>query len=185
MILKKIKVAHIKPYWRNPRINDKSVDALVESIKLYGYAQPIIVDKKNVIVAGHTRHKAVSRLGMEEVDCIVFEGTEKQAKEYRVIDNKVAEMSEWDMKLLIPELREFDSLKDMTEFFPDFKFEELVANSVGNGIFNDVTQQQIDDKQTLLDGKFKKLSDERNEDKVEVICPHCTESFWLEKKEMK
>lgn len=102
-------IADLRPYDKNPRKNDAAVDAVVESIKQCGYVAPIIVDEDNVILAGHTRYKALKKLGRSEVECIVREGlTEEQKKKYRLLDNKTNELADWDLSLLAEELEELD-----------------------------------------------------------------------------
>ena len=64
-------ISDIKPYENNPRINVDSVDKVANSIKEFGYRVPIIIDKNNVIVAGHTRLLAAEKLGITEIPCIV------------------------------------------------------------------------------------------------------------------
>lgn len=66
-----IAIDNIKPYSKNPRINDNAVDYVAKSIKEFGFKVPIVIDKNNVIVAGHTRYKASKQLGLKEVPCIV------------------------------------------------------------------------------------------------------------------
>ena len=63
MELKRVPIGQIKPYGSNPRINDEAVDSVAESIKQCGYCAPIVVDENMVILAGHTRHKALQKLG--------------------------------------------------------------------------------------------------------------------------
>lgn len=89
------------PYENNPRKNDKAVKYVAESIKQFGFKIPIIIDKNNVIVAGHTRRKAAKKLKLKEVPCVVADDlTEEEIKAFRVADNKVAEKSEWDFEIL-------------------------------------------------------------------------------------
>lgn len=114
------KLNQIKPYEKNPRRNDDAVDKVANSIKEFGFKVPIIIDKNNVIVAGHTRYKASQKLGLKEVPCIIADDlTEEQIKAYRLADNKVAELAEWDFKLLHEEL---DSLMDLDFDMQDFGF---------------------------------------------------------------
>lgn len=102
-------IAEIKPYGKNPRKNDAAAKAVAESIKQCGYIAPIIVDEDGVILAGHTRYKALKKLGKKEVECIVKEGlTEEQKRKYRLLDNKTNELAEWDMDLLAEELEGLD-----------------------------------------------------------------------------
>lgn len=103
------KLAELHPYANNPRKNDKAVQAIVESITQCGYIAPIIVDEDGVILAGHTRYKALKKLGKTEAECIVRAGlTEEQKKKYRLLDNKTNELAEWDMDLLAVELDGLD-----------------------------------------------------------------------------
>lgn len=93
------------PYEKNPRRNDQAVKYVAESIKQFGFKVPMVIDKDNVIVAGHTRYKASIKLRLEKLPCIVAHDlSEAQIKAYRLADNKVAEKSEWDFELLEQEL---------------------------------------------------------------------------------
>ena len=95
----------IKPYEKNPRNNDNAVDAVAASISEFGFKVPIIIDKDNIIVAGHTRYKAAKKLGLKTVPCIKADDlTDEQVKAFRLADNKVAEQAEWDFDLLNEEL---------------------------------------------------------------------------------
>ena len=109
MELKKIKIEDIKPYERNPRFNDDAVDAVKKSIEQCEYVSPIVLDENNVILAGHTRYKALKKLGYKEAECVIKEGlTEEQKKKYRLLDNKTNELADWDMDLLSEELEGLD-----------------------------------------------------------------------------
>ena len=100
----------LKPYANNPRINDKAVDAVAMSIRQFGFKNPIIVDSGGVVIAGHTRMKAAEKLGMEEVPVIVADDlTEAQADAFRLVDNKTAEIAEWDDEKLNAELKKIDA----------------------------------------------------------------------------
>ena len=105
----------IKPYEKNPRNNDNAVDAVAASIREFGFKVPIIIDKDNVIVAGHTRYKAAKKLGLKTVPCIKADDlTDEQVKAFRLADNKVAEQAEWDFDLLNEELETITM--DMEQF---------------------------------------------------------------------
>ncbi|MEW6199778.1 MAG: DNA modification methylase [Planctomycetota bacterium] len=100
-------LADIKPYEKNPRVNDAAVDAVAESIRRFGFRQPIVVDEAGVIVCGHTRWKAAQRLGLAEVPVHVARDlTPEQIRAYRIADNKTAELAEWNLELLPLELAE-------------------------------------------------------------------------------
>jgi DNA modification methylase len=95
----------IRPYEKNPRINDAAVDAVAASIKEFGFRQPIVVDEEGVIVVGHTRFKAAIKLRMTEVPVHVAVGlSAAQAKAYRIADNQTATIAQWDDGLLMTEL---------------------------------------------------------------------------------
>lgn len=111
------KIAEITPYEKNPRKNDEAVEYVANSIKEFGFKVPIVIDKDGIIVAGHTRHKAAKKLGLEEVPCIVADDlTDEQIKAYRLADNKVSEKAKWDKKLLDDELDDLFGDFDMLQF---------------------------------------------------------------------
>lgn len=122
-----ISVKDIKPYKNNPRKNEQAVKKVAESIREFGFKNPIILDKNNEIVAGHTRFKAALELGIQTVPCIIADDlTEAQIKAFRLADNKTAEFAEWDLDLLSIELEELDKL-DLNFSMADFGFENLEA----------------------------------------------------------
>lgn len=99
----------IHPYTNNPRKNDGAVDAVAESIRQCGYIAPIIVDEQHEILAGHTRYKALRKLGRKEAPVLVQTGlTEEQKRKYRLLDNKTGELASWDLALLPEELEGLD-----------------------------------------------------------------------------
>lgn len=116
-----LKLSEIMPYENNARKNDKAVKDVAESIKQCGYIAPIIVDENNVILAGHTRYKALKKLGYKEVTVRKVTGlTEEQKRKYRLLDNKTNELAEWDFEKLKDEI---DGL-DFSEFDIDWGIEE-------------------------------------------------------------
>lgn len=107
----------IKPYGKNPRRNDGAVEALANSITEFGFKNPIIVDKDLVIIAGHTRLKAAKLLGLKEVPVVVASDlSEAQTRAYRLADNKIGELAEWDDEFLQEELDALDDEFDMEDF---------------------------------------------------------------------
>lgn len=126
------------PYEGNPRVNDDAVPKVAESIREFGWQQPIVVDADGVIIAGHTRYKAAQELGLATVPVVVADGlTAEQAQAYRLADNKTAELADWDDSLLAEEL---DGLLDfdMERFGFDGMgsefnaIEDLMANPIEN-----------------------------------------------------
>lgn len=109
MELQTLKIKDIHPYERNARKNDQAVDAVAKSIEQCSYVAPIVVDENHVILAGHTRWKALKKLGRTECECIVKDGlTDEQKKKYRLLDNKTNELADWDFDLLADELDGLD-----------------------------------------------------------------------------
>jgi ParB-like chromosome segregation protein Spo0J len=100
-------ITSIRPYERNPRLNDKAVDAVAGSLREFGFRQPIVVDAEGVIIAGHTRYKAALKLGLQKVPVhIATDLTPEQVKAYRIADNQTGDIAEWDMEILPIEISE-------------------------------------------------------------------------------
>ena len=118
-----LSIADITPYENNPRRNDDAVNYVAESIKQFGFKQPIVIDRNNVIVAGHTRYKAAKKLRKRLVPCVIADDlTDEQVKAYRLADNKVAELAEWDFDILDSELESILDI-DMSDF--GFEFDDM------------------------------------------------------------
>lgn len=119
----------IKPYDRNPRQNDKAVDAVAKSIEANGFKVPMIVDRDGVIIAGHTRYKAAKQLGMSRVPCILADDlTPEQVKAFRIADNKTNELADWDdslLKLELEDLQELDFDLSLTGF-SDYEIDNIL-----------------------------------------------------------
>ena len=107
MNISNMKVSDIRPYEKNPRLNEGAVDAVAASIKEFGWRAPIVVDKEMVIICGHTRLLAAKKLGLDVVPVHVADNlTPEQVQAYRIADNKTGEIAEWDYSLLPLELQE-------------------------------------------------------------------------------
>jgi site-specific DNA-methyltransferase (adenine-specific) len=118
------KIDELIPYEKNPRLNDDAVEYVANSIKEFGFKVPIIIDKNNVIVAGHTRLKASKELGLTEVPCIIADDlNEEQIKAFRLVDNKVSEKAKWDFNLLDAELEDILDI-DMNDFGFNLELED-------------------------------------------------------------
>lgn len=179
MEVQKLPINQIRPYWRNPRNNDKAVEAVKQSIVDYGFNSPLVVDTNFVIIAGHTRYKALLQLDFKEVECVVVDLPDKKAKEYRIADNKTSELSDWNLDHLIPELREIESVEDFQIYFKDVDLSDLIAETAGdNAGYVPPNQEQIDRAAAKLKIKFKGRSDAT--EYVEVFCPHCGEASYVE-----
>lgn len=107
----KLHTKDVKPYENNPRENEKAVDKVAASIKEFGFKVPIVIDNDNVIVAGHTRHKAAEKLGLKEIPCVrANDLTPEQVKAFRLADNKTAELSTWDFTKLEEEMAQITEI---------------------------------------------------------------------------
>lgn len=116
MDIKQIPITDVVPYDKNPRNNDGAVESTANSIKEFGWQQPIVVDKNNIVIVGHTRLKAAEKLKLETVPVLVADNlSEEQVKAYRLADNKTGELADWDMALLNEELESIAEL-DMDDF---------------------------------------------------------------------
>ncbi len=101
----------IRPYEKNPRLNDKAVDAVAASLREFGFRQPIVVDADDVIIAGHTRWKAAKKLALAKVPVhVATDLTPEQVRAYRITDNKSGELADWDMEILPIELAELKEI---------------------------------------------------------------------------
>ena len=112
------KISEVKPYVRNPRKNDKTINLLVEIIPKVGFNVPLVIDRGGVIVKGHARYAAAIRLGMEQVPCVVTDADEETIKLDRLADNRISEFSEWINEDLLHEI-------DMLNLDFDFDLESL------------------------------------------------------------
>lgn len=111
MVTIDVKLTDLKKYKNNPRFNEQAVDVLARSIKDFGFLVPIVIDKNNEIVCGHTRALAAAKLGLETVPCVVADKlNDEQIRLFRIADNKVHDKSFWNNGLLREELELLDSL---------------------------------------------------------------------------
>ena len=143
-------IGDVHPYEDNPRRNDGAVQAVAASLREFGWKQPIVVDADGTIVVGHTRHKAALALGMTEVPVVVASDlTPEQCAAYRLADNRVGELAEWDMDLLAQELDGMADL-DMSAF----------------GFDEDISSMEFMDFDGLGDGGGSRM---QTGDKVRVV----------------
>lgn len=159
MEIVKVSIDKLIPYENNPRVNDEAVKYVANSIKEFGFKVPIIVDKNNVIVAGHTRYKACKELGIKNVPVIIADDlNEEQIKAFRLADNKVSEQAGWDFELLDEELNDLNM--DMEEF----GFEKLESI----------------DLDSFFEAKQEETKKEEESKLNTIICPHCGKEITLE-----
>ena len=125
-------VEDLVPYETNPRRNDKAVDVVAKSIEEFGFRVPIIVDANNVIVCGHTRRLAALRLGLTRVPvCVAQDLTPDQIRAYRLADNRVAELAEWDEDLLKEEIARIQGVDLSGLGFDRDMLEDVAADALG------------------------------------------------------
>ena len=160
MEVKNISITDIMPYEDNPRKNEDAVEYVMESIREFGFKQPIVLDENHVIVVGHTRFAAARKLGYKEVPCIIASDlTEEQIRAYRLVDNKTNEFAEWDF----PELqKELDALYDAFDM-EKFGFAIQIEN--------------IDQKGEIDEGE-EKIARELDEANNYLVLEFFTETDW-------
>ena len=130
-------IDEVHEYERNPRINEPAVDAVAGSIKEFGFKVPVIVDRENVIVAGHTRVRAARKLGLTEIPVVRADDlTPEQIRAFRVADNKLHELSTWNLEMLATELGELKLLDvDLNSLgFNGDELAKLFGNDVTDGL---------------------------------------------------
>lgn len=158
MKVQNMSIQDVKPYENNPRDNDGGVDAVANSIKEFGWQQPIVVDKDNVIIVGHTRYKAAKKLGLKEVPVVIASNlSDEQVKAYRLADNKTGELTDWDFGMLNSELTELSNI-DMTEFGFDESDLDLASSWDDAGSLDDYEEPE---------------SQNGGVDEEEFCCPKC------------
>lgn len=145
--------AELIPYEKNPRnIGEDAVNAVAESIKEFGFRNPILVDKDNVIIAGHTRQLASLKLNLPVVPVIVCDDlTDKQVKALRLADNKTNELAGWNFGELDTELADL----------ADFDMERFGFSTLED--FNS--------------DNFFQEEEPKDKEKKTIICPHCGEEI--------
>lgn len=189
MNIKNVKIADITPYNKNAKKHDKTQIANVaESIKQYGFVQPVVIDREGVIVIGHCRVLAAKKLGMTEVPCVCVDDlTQEQVNALRIVDNKANE-SAWDMDVLKDALTE----ADMTGFDFDFNFgkDESGTDNPYTTVVN-IPQYQIQGEcprfEEMYDGFKEKtlideierssVTDEEKEFLISAAHRHCRFNF--------
>lgn len=162
-----VPIDQVTPYWRNPReIPEKAVEAVVESITRYGYQQPIVVDKDMVVIVGHTRLRALQQVGAQEVAVYVSSLPESKAREYRLADNRISEMSSWDHSSLVMELREWETAL-LDTYFPDV---DLEVSRIEDAL---VTQSEVEAEVK----KTQSIEPRPDLHLTKVECPACYQVF--------
>ena len=157
----------IRPCQDNPRVNDQAVEAVARSIETFGFRQPVVVDTDGVIVVGHTRWKAAVALGLAEVPVHVARDlSPEKARAYRIADNKVGELADWNADRLSEEILALCEDFDMTAFgFSAEELSDLIAPSVFPGDPDDMPEPP--DEPVTQPGDLWILGDHR------LLCGSC------------
>ena len=130
MIIHDKQIEEIIPYENNPRNNEEAIEVVAKSIREFGFKVPIVIDKDNIIVTGHTRLKAAEKLGLTSVPCIMADDlSDGQIKAFRLADNKTSEFATWDLGKLGVEL---DELQDLEFDMGDFGFDLIGTDIAGD-----------------------------------------------------
>ena len=159
--MKKIKIEMVPlkqllPYRNNPRKNDGAVEYVKNSILEFGFRVPLVIDRDNVIVCGHTRYKAAVKLNVREVPCVRADDlADDQIKAFRLVDNKVAEYSRWDP----------DKLEDELFDLPDIDMSRFGFNLGGD----EESEERLAESAELDAGSF--------EEGYKYECPNCAFRF--------
>jgi ParB-like chromosome segregation protein Spo0J len=164
-------ITSIRPYEKNPRVNDGAVDAVAASLKQFGFRQPIVVDADGVIICGHTRYKAAQKLGLAKVPVHVAKDlTPEQVKAYRIADNKTAELAEWDMDLLPIELKDLQAADfDLSMLgFDEDELAKLLDGGTKEGLTDPDAVPETPEEPVTKPGDLWLLG-------TYTTCPHCGE----------
>lgn len=188
----------IRPYHRNPQEHpDEQIDELKDSIRQFGFRQPIIVDDDGEIISGHGRYKAVQELADEldaEIDDAESRGrtalaanlrrindgqihtqierelSAEEKQEYRISDNKVSELSDWEDEKLKFELREIEDAVG----FDDEELDQMLETDVD---YDELEEDVVDDTKSEMEDHIKDLASDDDTTMVELICPSCADGY--------
>lgn len=177
-------ISTIRPYFRNPRDNDRTVEELVKLIPKVGFNVPLVLDTDGVIIKGHSRWKAAIKLGMDKVPTVTSTADAESIRLDRILDNKLQELSEWNDELLQSELAMMSA-----EFDADLKRLELtVGDAIDRLIENAGAVELDDDPDAEADRQFINQKDidathpsaEVN-NFTEVTCSKCGNHMFIRK----
>jgi len=131
-----VPTAKITPYEKNARINDQTIPYLINAIRRFGFKVPLVIDARNIIVCGHTRLKAAESIGLKKLPCVrASDLTDAELKAFRLADNKIQELSEWNFGMLVEELKRLG--QDFDGQMVDFGFAENGAEFDPDAMFDD------------------------------------------------
>lgn len=154
----------LTPYENNPRNNDEAVEPVANSISEFGFKVPIVATSDGEIINGHTRWKAAKKLKLKTVPVIIADDlTEEQVRAFRLADNKVAEIAQWDIELLLSEIESVDNL-DMTLFGftdSDYTLDDFEDEETDTDISEDEIESEGDSVSSVEYGDIYQLGRHR------------------------
>lgn len=154
----------LTPYENNPRNNGEAVEPVANSISEFGFKVPIVATSDGEIINGHTRWKAAKKLKLKTVPVIIADDlTEEQVRAFRLADNKVAEIAQWDIELLLSEIESVDNL-DMTLFGftdSDYTLDDFEDEETDTDISEDEIESEGDSVSSVEYGDIYQLGRHR------------------------
>lgn len=175
------KVSEIRPYARNPRRNEKTVELLCQLIPKVGFNVPLVVDEKGVIVKGHARYAAAIRLGMQELPCIVSHADPEAIKLDRITDNKISEFSEWVNEDVLKEIESINTDID----FSGLGFPVVDLSGAPQGLSDasrDVggTSYRSETERGLEGRSEPQMKPQQKKKYYKCVCPDCGHVMFVE-----
>jgi len=159
---KEVKISDLNLNKNNPRINDAAAEKLVAGIGAYGFINPVVVNKRdNMVLAGHTRIKALKKLSTDTVPVLFVDMDETTARGFAIWDNKSAEFSKWDEDLVMKELEAL-SIEDYDIGLTGFDLDEI---------------KEMSGDDLNLDDFFENSDGDGQKEPKKITCPHCGEEF--------
>jgi ParB-like chromosome segregation protein Spo0J len=176
------KIIDLVPYDKNSRMHgEEQLMQIEKSINEFGFTIPILVDEKNTILAGYGRWNVAKRMGMKEVPCLKIDHlSETQKRAYVIADNKIAENSEWNFDIYMSEIKILNDLDfDLSTIGLDVDVSLLDFAPTLSGNLNELatTAEDMEKARAGIDKNFQGIKHDNSDDVVDVICPHCHESF--------
>lgn len=162
-------LAEIHPYEGNARNNDFTVDSLCRAILEFGFNQPIVIDKHGVIIKGHTRYAAATKLAMASIPCIISQASDEQNQADRIYDNKVSDLSRWDFDSLNAEMRDIGGI--MEEILGGTSQDYNVVSVEPNVSEGQVTRAEVD----------RQAESDTDKEFIEIECSCCGEKWYYDK----
>ena len=162
----------IKPYYLNPRVNAGAVEQVAASIREYGMVQPIVVDADSIIIVGDTRFRALTLMGATHAPVIVRPLSRRNAKAYRIADNKTGELASWDEDRLRSELMELPDV-DLSVWYTQGEIDKLIG---------DASPRVLNEPSQRSEAETARRS--ATADQVELLCPTCDYLFYANRSDL-